>query len=31
MLRDQIALVSALGYRSTAMIVGHDGVRSWLG
>src|SRR5215468_2585714 len=24
MLRDQIALVSALGYRSTAMMVGHD-------
>ncbi len=24
MLRDQVALVSALGYRSTAMMVGHD-------
>ena len=24
LLRDQIALVSALGYRSTAMMVGHD-------
>ena len=24
MLRDQIALLSALGYRSTAMMVGHD-------
>ena len=24
MVRDQIALVSALGYRSTAMMVGHD-------